>query len=89
MTLITVTTDRFRIVANGRSVTSMRTRRATGKVTSEMPGMMAGVNAAPDLKAAVDTRAAVDMAGADGGSFKRWAAADYPRDGWRGCASGN
>jgi hypothetical protein len=50
MTLVAVTMVPFQRVANSRSITSMRTRRETGKVMSGMPAMMAAVSTALDLK---------------------------------------
>jgi hypothetical protein len=61
MILATVTMDRFQRVGNSRSITFMRTRRETAKVTSEMPGTMGAVNEAPDPKGAM---AAADMVAA-------------------------
>jgi hypothetical protein len=59
MILVADTMDRFQDAGNRRSITSMRTRLVTGKVTLGMLAMMEAVNTAPELKgatAAVATR---------------------------------
>ena len=63
---IAVITDRFPSVGTSRSITFMRTRRETGKVTRAMLGMMGDANAAPDRKvmAEADIVVVADMAAA-------------------------
>jgi len=53
MILVAVTMDLCQSVANGRSITSMRTRRETGRVTSGMLAMTEPVNTARELRGAV------------------------------------
>ena len=53
MILITVTLDRFQSVGNSRSITFMRTRRATGEATSATLAMMLAMNTAPERRGAM------------------------------------
>jgi hypothetical protein len=64
MILVAVTMDPFQRVGNSRSITSMPTRRETGKVTLGMLGMMGAVSAAPVLRAAATLVAAAMLVAA-------------------------
>jgi len=50
MILVAATTDRFQRAGNSRSITSMPTRRETGKVMLEMAAMTGAMNTALDLR---------------------------------------